>query len=199
MIYLGINLRIALLAILALCVISVGLCNVWLDKNAPVATAGKPIEVQILISTDSEVSNFDLGEFIPQGWEITSWTIDNYDKDYVTFESHEQTFLGDNYNMNHWVFKNPVSGTLKLTYNIAPKEVGIYKTISLWIYPTGFNYKEYKINVNEKTVETATLLTGFAINPEPKAEKNSFDQTIISNALVSIQDSLNLIGSISLY
>ena len=97
--------------------------------------------VHVIIKTDS-VEKFDLGELIPENWQITNWTVNAE----TQFESVAGEFMGKDCNINHWRF-NSITKDTEVVYRISPKQAGNYEIVSVWFYPNGFNMGKMSIKI----------------------------------------------------
>jgi len=108
------------------------------------------VSVTLKLTVTEPQSAVDVIDFMPIGWEITSWEVFGYDKANVTYEySSQRTFAGKDRSAAHWEFKN-VSNDITITYQ-SKATGGVYaEFITVWTYPDGFSSKTSMITVLPK-------------------------------------------------
>ena len=139
-------LRTILFILACLFALSAGFCQVSVEHTTTPSFDSKPILVTVYISSDSNLKVFDLGEFMPASWQVESWKINGYNGQ-VSFEEMPQSYIGKQYNLNHWQLKDGFSGKISLEYTISGKKAGSYEFSSVWLYPNSFGTGTYKLDV----------------------------------------------------
>ena len=174
--------KIILISFVAL-MFSIALAEPSVLVKAPKEVEIGNFSVIININPDS-ADKFDIAEFVPKNWQISSWKI-NPSVD-VNFDSYLQDFKGESYNMNHWKL-NSVADKMTLKYEIYARNVGEYNFVTLWVYPGGFNLLTNKIIVVEPTHSSSKNdgVTGYVINPI-NAIPDKKAQQVLGNNTVAV-------------
>jgi hypothetical protein len=134
------NFKVGVSLLLVLLVFPIVLGEVTVERSEPsVLEQGKTTNITIQIVASEPVTVFDLVEFTPQGWVVTTWDVQGIQKSDVKYDSRDQYYQGLVRTGNHWQFKGPVQGTMILTYDLIPVSAGSQEFITVWTYPAGFD------------------------------------------------------------
>jgi hypothetical protein len=144
------NNRIAILIMVIALSIPFALGEVYFDRNMP-----SPVEVNhnvtitIKASSTKPIDAFDVVEFIPYGWKISDWSVENYNKNAVVLETlPEYTYQGKVRTAYHWSFRDGLDNEkVTLTYTLTAKDVGSKEFITVWTYPGGFKTNTTMLSV----------------------------------------------------
>lgn len=112
------------------------------ERSAPMtAVLNDTITVTLKVEAKDPQTALDVIEFLPQGWEVVSWDVSNYNKSLVTYEyASQRTFAGKDRSAAHWGLTN-VFGDVTITYQ-TKAVTGVYaEFITVWTYPEGFSSK----------------------------------------------------------
>lgn len=135
------------LCIMILLVISTAAADVSVTRNIGSLTLNKQADI-VLVVNSSNTNKVDIVEFLPHGWQISSWSTTGISKDKLTIENYNNfNYIGSSYNAYHWKVRDSNSKQFSIDYKITPKETGGFKLISLWFNPEGFNSKTETVTV----------------------------------------------------
>jgi hypothetical protein len=107
-----------------------------------------------LVMTQTDLPNFDVSEFLPQGWTIASWSI-NGNNTQVTYEIATVEYLGKIRESNIWKFRNQTTTQITITYTIKAITNGAQEIVGIWIYPGNFGTKTNDVFVGAGAVTSA--------------------------------------------
>lgn len=115
--------------------------KVIFNKKMPSAVeVSNTFNISMDFKSTENINAFDIVEFIPLGWEISSWKVYNYNNNSVVLESESSyKYQGKERTAYHWSFKNGLSNSqVVLVYTIMAKDAGSKEFITVWTYPNGF-------------------------------------------------------------
>ena len=132
----------AILILLALTLsISLAAGEVYFEREMPTSVKlGSIVNVSIEANSSKPIDAFDVVEFIPYGWEVSNWTVENYNKNAVVLEKLDKyTYQGAVRTAYHWSFRDGLDKEpVKLVYTLKAKDSGSQEFITVWTYPGGF-------------------------------------------------------------
>jgi len=93
-----------------------------------------------LVLTQTNLPNFDISEFLPKDWRITSWSV-NGNNTPLTYEVATVEYIGKIRESNIWKFRNQTTTQITITYKVKAVTNGEQEIIGIWIYPGNFGTK----------------------------------------------------------
>ncbi len=145
-------------------VIPISYGDVTVVRNMPEKIeVGEMIYVTINIEFMEEITDFDIVEMVPHGWEMVSWNIENFEEDFVEFEKEDSLeFYYENRTSFHWSFKGDISEKrVIINYELLAKEIGEKEFVSVWAHPRGFDRQKNILEV----VDVGALRTEVIVFP----------------------------------
>jgi hypothetical protein len=141
--------KVSVVLLLALLLaLPVALAEVTVTKSlSSTAKAGEEINVTLTIKTDTFIDSLDLNEFTPEGWIITGWHIDGFDKSNTFYETRNMFYQNQDRTLSHWKFNQRFYGTIVLSYQTTPASAGTFETLTAWTFPGGFDSSVSYISV----------------------------------------------------
>src|SRR3989338_1036954 len=116
--------------------------------------------VSFTINPEGALTAFDLADFVPNGWNLNSWSVSGYSRSDVKFDSQVREYQGQTRNGLHWALNKSFSNPVTLSYTItAPASTGSYEFIAVWTYPGGFNSKTSSLTVGAAPSTPSTPTT----------------------------------------
>jgi len=94
-----------------------------------------------LVLTQTNLPNFDISEFLPKDWIVTSWSV-NGNNTPLTYEVATVEYIGKIRESNIWKFRNQTTTQITITYNVKAITNGAQEIIGIWIYPGNFGTKK---------------------------------------------------------
>lgn len=149
--------------------------SVQVTRSFGQATVNSSLTVTLFITPATELSNFNLVDFLPPDWSISSWNVTGIDKAAISTDEQQRPYQGKNRHAYSWEFKKPFSTPITLTYTTTPPATGSFEFIALWLYPSGFDQATATLNVVSSAIEplpeTKSLPsseeTGSPVSPPP--------------------------------
>src|SRR3989338_2340819 len=116
-------------------VLSTAVFALTVDRSMPSSVApSSSYTVSFTVNPEGSLTGFDLADFIPNGWTISSWDVSGYAKSDISYETQVKEYQSKTRNALHWKFNKVLSSNIVLTYTAtAPAATGSYEFISLWI------------------------------------------------------------------
>lgn len=136
------NNRFVVVILALVFILPIALGDVALNRQMPNAVqVENTINISLDFRSTKNIDAFDVVEFVPLGWEVSAWSVSNYDKDSVALESiPSYTYQGKARTAYHWNFRGGLSNEqVLLVYTLKAKETGSNEFITVWTYPGGFN------------------------------------------------------------